>query len=185
MGKFVASCMQSLVRGIDRFNDAIGRFFSYFNHLLVWLICLDVLLRYFFSASQIWMMELEIYFYAFIFLLGSGFAFRHDKHVRVDVLYARMSRRRKAWIDLLGGFLFLLPWTIVVMLVSWDYALISFRIGEGSSQPGGLPALWVLKFVIFFGFLFLFLQGISQMIKAGLVLFDSRPGQIDESERTH
>jgi len=162
--------MQKVVDLIDGFNERLGRAVSYFNHLLVWLICIDVLMRYFFSASQIWIMELEIYFYAFIFLLGSGFALRHDRHVRVDVFYSKMSPRGKAWVDLIGGAIFLLPWTIVVMLVSWDYAIVSFGINEGSSQPGGLPAIWILKFCIFFGFFFLFLQGISSILKAILFL---------------
>ena len=174
--------MQKVVNLIDGLNDGLGRGVSYFNHLLVWLICIDVLMRYFFSASQIWIMELEIYFYAFLFLLGSGFAFRHDRHVRVDVFYARMSPRGKAIVDLLGGILFLLPWSLIVMWVSWDYAVMSFKIGEGSSQPGGLPAIWILKFCIFFGFLFLFLQGISSVLKAVLFLShktDSYPGDAD------
>lgn len=162
--------MQKILTRIDGVNEWLGKGVSYFNHLLVWLICLDVLMRYFFDASQIWIMEVEVYFYAFIFLLGSGFALRHNRHVRVDVFYARMTSRRKALVDLIGGLFFLMPWTIVIMLVSWDYAAISFKIGEGSSQPGGLPALWLLKFCIFFGFFFLFLQGLSSMGRALLHL---------------
>ena len=162
--------MKAFITWVDKTNDFIGMGASLFNHLLVWLICVDVLMRYFFSASEIWIMEVEIYFYAFIFLLGAGFAFRHDRHVRVDVFYAKMSERSQALIDVLGGILFLLPWTAVVIAVSYQYAAMSFRIGEGSSQPGGLPWLWILKSLICIGFLLLFVQGLANIFRAVLFL---------------
>ena len=162
--------MLRLINAIDSFNERIGVFVSYFNHLLMILICLDVLLRYLFNFSQIWIIEVETYFYAIIFLLGSGYAFRHDRHVRVDVFYNRWSERKKAFTDLFGGILLLIPWTVVVGIVAFNYFSISFARGEGSPQPGGLPALYVLKSFIFLGFLFLAIQGISSILKSILYL---------------
>lgn len=162
--------MLKISRIIDGVNERLGTFVSYFNHLLMILICVDVVLRYLFNFSQIWIIEVETYFYAIIFLLGSGYAFRHDRHVRVDVFYNKWSGRKKAWLDLIGGLFLLLPWTVVLMIVSFDYFSISFSQGEGSPQPGGLPALYVLKSFLFLGFLFLALQGISSILKSILFL---------------
>ncbi len=158
--------MERTIKIIDGLNEKVGSFISNFNHLLVLLICLDVVMRYLFNFSKIWIMELELYFYSLIFLWGSAFALKHERHVRVDLFYSKMSARGKAIVDLIGGVLFLLPWCIVIMIVSFDYALISFKIGESSSQPGGLPALYILKFAVFIGFTLLFLQGISSILKS-------------------
>lgn len=113
-----------------------------------------------------WMVELETYFFAFCFLMAAGYAFKHDKHVRVDLFYSKLSLKKKAWTDLLGGVLFLLPWCTVAIIQLWKYALKSFKIGEHSQQPGGLPMLYLLKFALFFGFCFLLLQGIANILKS-------------------
>ncbi|MFK7908099.1 MAG: TRAP transporter small permease subunit [Chitinophagales bacterium] len=162
--------MEKLITLLEGIGEWVGKKVSYLTTALMLLICYDVLMRYFFNFSQIWMTEVEIYFYSFLFLLGSAYAFKHDKHVRVDVFYANFSEKRKAWVNLLGGLFLLLPWCIVILIVSFDYAMTSFSIGEGSPQPGGLPALYILKSSIFVGFLLLFLQGVASVLRSVLVL---------------
>ncbi|MGB1242485.1 MAG: TRAP transporter small permease subunit [Chitinophagales bacterium] len=162
--------MNKVINLLESIGEKVGKAVSYLTTALMLLICYDVLMRYFFDSSQIWMTELEIYFYSFIFLLGSAYAFNKDKHVRVDVFYAKFSPKKKAWTNLIGGLFLLLPWCVVILIVSFDYAMTSFNIGEGSAQPGGLPALYILKFSIFVGFLLLFLQGIASVLKSILVL---------------
>ena len=168
--------MKRIVQLIDNLNERMGSFVSLFNHLLMILICLDVLLRYLFNISQIWIIEVEIYFYAIIFLLGSGYAFRHDRHVRVDVFYNRWTDKKKAVLDCVGGVFLLMPWVVVILVVSFDYFTISFMQGEGSPQPGGLPALYILKSLMFFGFFFLAIQGVSSILKSILFM----KGEYDE-----
>ena len=158
--------MEFVIKTIDGLNERAGKFISNFNHLLVLLICVDVVMRYLFNFSKIWIMEIELYFYSFIFLIGSAYAFRHQKHVRVDLFYSKMSGKGKAIVDLIGGLLFLSPWCLVIMIVSFDYAWSSFITNESSSQPGGLSGLYILKFSIFIGFTLLFLQGISSILKS-------------------
>lgn len=162
--------MNKAINILESIGERVGKAVSYLTTALMLLICYDVLMRYFFDSSQIWMTELEIYFYSFIFLLGSAYAFKKDKHVRVDVFYTKFSDKKKAWTNLLGGLFLLLPWCVVVLIVSFDYAMTSFNMGEGSAQPGGLPALYILKFSIFVGFLLLFLQGIASVLKSILVI---------------
>jgi TRAP-type mannitol/chloroaromatic compound transport system permease small subunit len=111
-------------------------------------------------------MELELYIYSFIFLLGSAYALKEDKHVRVDLFYSKWSNKKKAFVDLIGGLLYLLPWCTVLVIVSFQYALSSWKIGETSSQPGGLPAIYILKSTVFVAFTLLFLQGVSSILKS-------------------
>lgn len=162
--------MESFINKIDKINDWVGRTVSWLTLFLVLLICADVIMRYLFDFTKVWVIELEIYFFAIIFLLGSGYAFQHDKHVRVDVFYAKLSKKKKAFIDLMGGLLFLLPWTCIIIWVGYNYSYFSLMMNESSAQPGGIPALYILKFMIVVGFFFLLLQAISSILKSVLIL---------------
>jgi len=163
--------MQKIINFLDWIGERIGVLVSWVAVLLAIVIGLDVIIRYIFQFTFIWMIETEIYAFGILFLLGSGYTFKYGKHVRVDVFYTKMSEKRKAWIDLLGGACLLIPWCYVVIVSSWYYGLSSLMINEGSPQPGGLPALYVLKFCITLGFVFLLLQGISQMLKSVQIIF--------------
>ncbi len=164
--------MNSLIHGLEKLVKLAGVFAGYFTLLLVITIVMDVILRYTFNTTFIWVVELETYYFALIFLLGAGYAFQKDKHVRVDVFYSKFSPTKKHRTDLLGNILFLLPWTITVLLVSFQYVRFSFLINEASPQPGGLPYLFVLKSLVFFGFLVLVVQCLASSIKSILVLLN-------------
>ena len=120
-------------------------------------------IRYFFNASQPWIVELEWHLFSLIFLLGAGFAFKHDRHVRVDLFYANFSEKDKAWTDLVGSVVFLIPWCILMMYFSFQYAYSSYVDGEGSPDPGGLPARYLIKFSIVVGIGLLLLQAIGKV----------------------
>jgi len=168
--------MRSLISSIDSISERVGKLFAWSSTLLVLLISLDVAMRYLFDFTLIWIIELEIYFFALLFIMGSAYAFKHDKHVRVDVFYSQFSVKKKAWTNLIGGLLFLLPWTIAVVLITGRYALYSFKIREASPQPGGLAALYILKFFVVIGFFLLFLQALSSIFKSYLIIVN-RPYQ--------
>lgn len=162
--------MQKAVTFLESISERVGKVFAWTTSLMVWLICLDVLMRYLFNFTLIWIVELEIYFFALTFLFGGAYAFKHDKHVRVDVFYANYSPKRKAWVNLIGGLLFLVPWCLVAIIVCWRYFMFSWTWGETSAQPGGLPAVYVLKFCLFMGFVFLLIQGIASILKSILII---------------
>ncbi|WP_074408863.1 MULTISPECIES: TRAP transporter small permease subunit [Aquimarina] len=164
--------MQKIINFLDRVGEKIGVLVSWVAALLAIVIGLDVIIRYIFKFTYVWMIEIEIYLFGMLFLLASGYTFKYEKHVRVDVFYTKLSRKGKAWVDLLGGALLLIPWCYVVIVSSWYYGLSSFMIGESSPQPGGLPALYILKFCITLGFVFLLLQGISHMLKSIQIIFN-------------
>ena len=155
---------------ISQINEWVGRSVSWLTTLLVILVCFDVVTRYLFSETEAWIMELEWHLFALIFLLGAGFAYKHDRHVRVDLFYARFSDRDKALVNLVGNVLFLIPWCILVIIFSFKYGMAAFRIGEGSPDPGGLPARYIIKFAITAGGILLLLQAIAAVIDSVLIL---------------
>ena len=144
-----------LSTNISNINEKIGNVISWISALLVLLIGIDVVMRYLFSDTKAWMTELEWHLFALIFLLGAGFAFKHDKHVRVDLFYANYSPKDKALTNLLGNLILLIPWCIFIIYFSFGYAQTSFLENETSPDPGGLPARYVIKFSITIGFILL------------------------------
>jgi len=152
------------IRFIDRVSEIVGHLISWFTTLLVLVVCYDVFTRYILKITDVAIQELEWHIFAIIFLIGSAYTLRHDGHVRVDVIYGRLNRRQKAWIDLLGGIVFLIPSCLLIIYTSADFVMNSFLIGETSPDPGGLPARYILKSCIPLAFCLLLLQGISTFV---------------------
>ena len=110
----------AIVAAIDRLNELIGRWIAWLTLFMVLVTVVIVVLRYGFNIGFIWMQESVRFMYAAVFLLGAGYTLKHDGHVRVDMLYERMGLQRRAWVDLLGTLLFLLPVCFTVIYFSWD-----------------------------------------------------------------
>jgi len=155
----------ALVRWIDRVNDRVGRATSWITALMVVVTTSDVLLRYLFNTSFVFIHELEWHLFAVLFLMAAGYTHLKGNHVRVDILYASMSPRRQALVDLVFGFLFLFPTCFLLIKTSLPFVSHSWTVLEGSPDPGGLPARYLLKAAIPVGFTLLGLQGISETIK--------------------
>lgn len=166
--------LEKLADRIDWFNERVGRGVAWLNTLLVLLVCFEVALSVF-DQSANWLTELEWHIFSLIFLLGAGYAFKHDRHVRVDLFYAKFAPKDKALTDLLGNILFLIPWCVIVGYFSFFYAWESFRINEGSPDPGGLPARYLIKFSIVIGMLLLLLQAIASTIQSLLIYTGQTP----------
>ena len=109
--------------------------------------------------------EAQWYMFSMIFLLGAAYALRHDVHVRVDVLYERLSPRARAWVDTVGTVLFLVPFSIMMLWVSYPAVRSSWQIRETSPDPGGLPR-YPIKALILVSFALLLLQALSQLVKS-------------------
>ncbi|MEO0900097.1 MAG: TRAP transporter small permease subunit [Bacteroidota bacterium] len=171
--------MNRIIAFLDQINEFVGKAISWLTLLLVLLICADVFMRYVFDFTLIWIIELEIYFFAFIFLLGAGYTLKHNRHVRVDLFYDRFSPRQKAWVDLIGAVLFLIPWCLIVIWVGFQYANRSFLIAEKSAQAGGLSALFILKSAIPIAFCLLLIQALSSILTSIQTL--SHPPEVEEN----
>lgn len=162
MGKFCSF--------IEKISEWAGKQTAWLTTALVLLICWDVSQRYVFKTSTAAMLEMEWYLFSIIFLMGAGYTLKHDKHVRVDVFYAKMSPRQQAWIDFTGTILFLIPFCLVVIYGACKYTLVSFNYNEASPDAGGLPARYLIKAVIPIGFLFLLLQSFAFGLRAYLAI---------------
>ena len=150
--------------------------------LLVLVVFVDVVMRYAFRISFVFTQELEWHLFAFVFLVGAGYTLLYDGHVRVDIFYQRMTTKAKAWVNLLGVLLFLLPGCFLVIDTSLKFVHNSWSVMEGSPDPGGIPYRFVLKSAIPLGFVLITLQGISLGIKSLLtILGKDEPGKGDPS----
>lgn len=166
--------LYSLSKAIDALNERVGQLVSWLNIGLVLLVCFDVVTRRWFDDSAAWVSELEWHLFALIFLIGAGYTFKHGKHVRVDLFYTKMKAQDKALINFLGNLIFLLPWTSIICYYSFFYARTSFEMLEKSPDPGGLPARYLIKFMIVVGLFLLFLQGVAEIGKAARVLWKEK-----------
>ena len=166
----VMSQSSAIVAAIDRLNELIGRWIAWLTLFMVLVTVVIVVLRYGFNIGFIWMQESVRFMYAAVFLLGAGYTLKHDGHVRVDMLYERMGLQRRAWVDLLGTLLFLLPVCFTIIYFSWTYVLNSWADFEGSIEERGLHAVYLLKTCIWLFAGLLILQGIATVIRTTRLL---------------
>jgi TRAP-type mannitol/chloroaromatic compound transport system permease small subunit len=150
---------------IDGFVDRIGQLSALAVAALVLVMASNVLLRYGFSIGSVWAQELEWHLMAPIALIGAAYALRHGEHVRVDVLYAGFSERNKARVDLLAAVAGCVICLLIIQL-SWRYVMQSWGQDEGSANPGGIPARYILKAFIPAGFALLLLQFVAETLRA-------------------
>ena len=153
------------------FADAVDRLTEAIGQALKWLVLAanlisagNALFRYtFHNSSNAWL-EIQWYLFGAMFLLAAGYALKHEEHVRVDVFFSRLNPRQQAWVDVFGAILFLMPAALLICWMSIPSVVNSFRIGEMSSDAGGLLR-WPMKATIPLGFGLLALQGLAEIIK--------------------
>jgi len=166
--------MNKIVQLIDRFSLILGRSVAWLMFAMMALMFLVVVLRYLFNIGTIGLQESIVYLHGIIFMLAIGYTLRQKAHVRVDIFYQRLSERSRAIIDMLGTLLFLFPVCIFILWVSWDYVAFSFRLRESSPEPGGLPAVYLLKGLIPAMALLLAIQGVAELLRNLLIIMNKR-----------
>lgn len=171
----------SLSRAIDALNERVGRIVLWLVLITVLISAANAVMRYAFGLSSNAWLELQWYLFAAIFLLAAGYTHKHSGHVRIDVIYGRLSERTQAWIDLLGGLLFLLPFSVLLMWFSWPNFIDAFQHAEMSPDAGGLLR-WPVRLLIPLGFGLLALQGISEILKR--IVFLSGHGPLTHERKT-
>lgn len=150
---------------IDSLTALSGRLVAWLSLALAVVVCVLVVARYLFQTGAPAMQEAALYLHAALFMLGAAFALQGDDHVRVDILYRRWSPRTRAWIDCIGTLVFLFPVCVLLLVLSWDYVAASWTVRETSSDPGGLPWVYVLKTLLLIMPAMLLLQGLAEVIK--------------------
>lgn len=159
-----------LLMVINRINRTIGNTFAWLSVAIV-VVCFWVVVeRYVFANTRLWMQDLYVWLNGAMFMAVAGFALLREEHVRVDIFYRPASPRKKAWADLIGTLVFLLPFVTVVFAFSLEFVRRSWRYAENSANIGGMPNLYILKtFILAFAVL-MGLQGIAMLIRSILVL---------------
>jgi TRAP-type mannitol/chloroaromatic compound transport system permease small subunit len=154
----------SLARFIDALNERVGRAVLWLVGVATVISALNALSRYALGLSSNAWLEIQWYLFAAIFLLAAGYTLKHNGHVRIDVIHARLGERAQAWIDIAGGALFLLPLCVLLVWLSWPDFVQALESGETSPDPGGLIR-WPVRLLIPLGFALLALQGVAEIIK--------------------
>ena len=162
--------LEKFVNLVDGLSDKIGHLVGWMTTLMVLTVFYDTVMRYAFNKGNVALQELEWHLFAIVFLLGAAYTLKEKGHVRVDILYVRLSKKTKAWIDFIGVFIFLIPFSVMVILSTKGFIMNSWAIREISPDPGGLPARYILKTMIPLGFSLLIVQGLSEAAKNFMII---------------
>lgn len=154
----------ALSRGIDRINETIGKLVGWLILVAILVSAGNAIIRKTMNMSSNAWLELQWYLYGAAFLLAAAYTLKENEHIRIDIVYGMWRRKRQHWIDLIGHLLFLMPFITLSLYLMWPWLLRSIRSGEMSMNAGGL-ILWPAKLMLFIGFVMLFFQGISEIIK--------------------
>ncbi|NBC15801.1 MAG: TRAP transporter small permease subunit [Bacteroidetes bacterium] len=196
-----------LASGIDRLNEWVGRAVMWLTLVMVLVGSYNALVRYLaqfaggapesglggvlrgigevaVDLNSNAFIEAQWYLFSLVFLGAAAYTLLHDEHVRVDVVFTRLSRRGKAWINLGGTLLFLLPFCALMLWATVPSVMNSWAVREMSPDPGGLPR-YPIKTVIPIAFVLLFLQGVAMAIKQVATLRGRIPADAADEDRPH
>jgi TRAP-type mannitol/chloroaromatic compound transport system permease small subunit len=173
-----------LAHWIDALNERIGKLVYWCVLFAVLISAGNAMMRYSLNMSSNAWLEIQWYLFSVIFLLCSGYTHLRNEHIRIDIITGHMSRRAQTWIDVIGGVVFLLPMSILIMWLSWPVFVESWVRDEVSASAGGLT-VWPVKLLMPVGFLLLTLQGISETIKRIAFLTGHGPDPVERHHHGH
>jgi TRAP-type mannitol/chloroaromatic compound transport system permease small subunit len=149
---------------IDKLTEVVGK-------AAMWLVLLTTLIssgnaivRKAFDMSSNGLLEIQWYLFAAVFMLGSGYVFLRNAHVRIDFISSRLTPRTRNWVDIIGIIFILLPLCFIVIQLSWPFFVGAYTSGEMSQNAGGLIR-WPAYLLVPLGFTLLAAQGVSELIK--------------------
>ena len=149
---------------IDTFIERIGVLSALILYLLVALVVYDATSRYLFHTGSIALQELEWHLFDVVILLAISYTLKHNLHVRVDIFYEHFNTKTKKIVEVISMLFFVLPFSLLILYVAYEFVLISFEQMEASSNPGGLPYRFVVKSLMLAGFGLLALQALSILL---------------------
>lgn len=151
-------------------DKAIGSITAVLMLLMMANVFLDVILRYFFNTGSIAFQEMEWHFFSVMFLLGISYALTSESHVRVDFIYDNLSKKKKAFINIIGTVFMLIPFSVLIVYGSYEFVYDAYDMNEISQDPGGLTHRWIIKAMIPFGFALLIISSLGYIYKNILIL---------------
>jgi len=159
-----------LLRFAERISLVTGHACSWLALAMVLLMALVVLLRYGLGVGSIALQESVLYLHGALFMVGAAYTLARDEHVRVDIFYRDFSVTGRAWVNLLGSIVFLIPLAVLFFWSSLDYVVASWVRQEGSPEAGGLPWLYMLKSLLLVMPVLLVIQGLAEILRALVTL---------------
>lgn len=154
----------AIARGIDRVNEFIGKSVMWLILLAVLVSAGNAIVRKAFNWSSNSLLEMQWYLFGAAFMGAAAYTLKQNEHIRIDIFYGTRSRRTQHWIDLLGHIFFTLPFVVLMTWMLVPYALQSYRIGQISTNAGGL-IIWPARAILAVGFILLIAQALSEIIK--------------------
>jgi TRAP-type mannitol/chloroaromatic compound transport system permease small subunit len=154
----------SIARAIDRFTEFVGKSVMWLILVAVLVSAINAIIRKLFNISSNSWLELQWYLFGAAFLGAAAYTLQQNEHIRIDIFYGSRSRRTQHWIDLFGHVFFLMPFVVLMVWQLVPYALQAYNSGQISTNTGGL-IIWPARALLAAGFILLFLQGISEIIK--------------------
>ncbi len=158
------SALLGLSRAIDAFNELIGKLIRWLVLATVLISAVNAIVRKAFNIGSNAYLEVQWYLFAAVFMLGAGYAFLRNAHVRIDFISSKLSKRTNAIIDILGIVVFVIPLCLILITLSWPFFVNAWNTGEMSSNAGGLIR-WPVMLLIPAGMALLLLQAVSELIK--------------------
>ena len=171
----------SLSRLIDKISTGVGKFTMWLILATTLISAGNALVRKFFNSSSNGLLEIQWYLFAAVFMLGAGYGFLKNSHVRIDFISSKLSHRARNWIDVLGIVLVLIPFCVITIALGWPFFTQALASGEMSQNAGGLIR-WPAYLMIPFGFGLLLLQGVSELIKRIAFLAGTGPDVLSNDE---
>lgn len=159
---------------LHKFSQLMGRTIAWLTLFMVLFSVVNVLASWLFNTSWIWLRESVTWMHGANFLLAAAYTLNHQGHVRVDILYAKLSVKKQAVVDLVGTIFLLFPTSLFIAWASWPAFMLSWRVGEVSSEAGGLPAVYILKSFLIIMPILLIVEGINQIARSSIILFSSK-----------
>ncbi|TAG01885.1 MAG: TRAP transporter small permease subunit [Burkholderiales bacterium] len=178
------NALLSVSKLIDAMSTWVGKTIRWLILIVVLISASNAIIRKAFDISSNAWLEVQWYLFAAVFLLGAGYVFLVNAHVRIDFISTRLTARARNWIDVLGIVLFLIPLCIIVIKLSWPLFYNAYVSGETSQNAGGLIR-WPVFLMMPLGFTLLLLQGVSELIKRIAFLRGAAPDSLaDRDEKT-
>ena len=156
--------LKNLSSTISYINKIAGFICAILVVLMSFNVFLVVILRYLFGISFIWMQETYVWMHAYIFMLGAGYTYLNDDHVRIDIIYRSSSKLYKALVDSIGIIFLLFPFLYIIWNFSYPFVYKSWQMNEISREAGGLSMLYLLKLAILLFVVLLSIQAIAKII---------------------
>ena len=163
------NALLKLSRLIDTMNNSIGQAARWLVLIVVLISAGNAVMRYTINYSSNAFLEIQWYLFGLIFLPCAAYTLLRNEHVRIDLISSRFSGRGQAWIDIFGILFFLMPMAVGILVLSWPVFRLALQSSEMSNSAGGL-IVWPAKAAVFFGFLLLSAQAISEIIKRAAII---------------